>query len=962
MMEAVKILKQLLSQPLFTLPVSATLNQAAALMGEQHLSSLLVVEHNEPAGIVTERDILRALAQGLNPNQVITAIMTTPVISAPADTEFRDGYHLLALHNIRHLLVTDALGAPAGIISESDFRNQLSASFISRLRDVRGVMSSHTLALPEDTPLQVALQAMATHRHSCVIATCDACPSGILTEYDAVRLFKQGQNQAVLLRDVMQTPVKTVPQNTTVPEALSQLKRYNIRHLVVVDELNQVIGMVTEHDIVLQIEIEFAGDMRNQRDETRSVLKRYETQLHAIFETTNIFLALLDPDGNILEINSAALKLAGMRREQVINKPMWQTVWRSDDPAQSRNLRQMIENTRAGKTGQLDTEHTTPLGQLHLCDCRFRPIYDNSDTPQYILVEGLDITRLKDSQKKLKHLAFYDPLTSLPNRTHLTERMATTMEHCRQNDQLLAIAYLDLDHFKPVNDNLGHKIGDQLLIEVAKRLKNTSRHWDTVSRLGGDEFVILLPGLSTQEQACEVVQRILTAVCAPYTIQEHTLILSASIGVTLYPLDNVDADMLLRHADQAMYKAKQLGRNQYYLFDEQASNAINAHASNIRRIREALDQKELVLHYQPKVDMDTGQVIGVEALLRWQHPEKGLLYPLSFLPEIQNDRVMLEVDNWVLEEGLRQLNQWHRQGLALTMSINISTQQMQHVDFVDQLKTLLGSYPLSIAEHLELEVLESAALENIDTAAEVMRHCQALGVGFALDDFGTGYSCLTHLKRLPANTIKIDRSFINDILNDPDDLAIVEGIIGLASAFRLTTVAEGVETTEQGIMLQELGCKQAQGFGIAKPMPASEIPAWITRYTPAAAWHRVEQAHATAKNYPLLAASVDHRNWVARIVDYVESDGATKLPPSIADHRACRFSTWLYGEGQAHFANQERWQTVDSIHRAVHTQSARMMALMAEGQVDAARNEVPSLLKKRDNLLALLAPWYPEAE
>lgn len=962
MMEAVKSLEQLLSQPLFTLPVSATLSQAAGLMGEQQLSSLLVVEHGEPAGIITERDILRALAQGLNPDQVVTAVMSTPVISTTGATEFRDGYHLLALHNIRHLLITDEFGTPNGILSESDFRNHLSASFISRLRDVRGVMSSHTLALPEDTPLLTALQSMSIHRHSCVVATRDGSPSGILTEYDAIRLFRLDKMQGTLLRDVMKAPVKTVPQNTPVPEALSLLQRHNIRHLVVIDDLEQVIGMVTEHDIVLQIEIEFAGEMRSQRDETRTVLKQYETQLHAIFETTNIFLALLDAEGNILEINSAALQLAGMSREQVISKPMWQTVWRSEDPAQTRNLRSMIKHSAGGHVGQLDTEHTTPLGQVRLCDCRFRPIYDDSDIPQYILVEGLDITRLKDSQQKLQHLAFYDPLTNLPNRTQLTERMALAMEHCRQNDQILAIAYLDLDHFKPVNDQLGHKIGDLLLIEVAKRLKSTSRHWDTVSRLGGDEFIILLPGLSSEAQACEVVQRILNAICAPYTLQEHTVSISASIGVTLYPLDDADVDMLLRHADQAMYKAKQFGRNQYYLFDDQDSGEISARLQNIKRIRSALANGEFLLHYQPKVDMGSGELIGVEALLRWQHPEHGLLYPQSFLPEIQSDRIMLELDSWVLTESLRQLHQWHRQGLMLTMNVNISAQQMQHAGFVDHLSALLDSYPPSTAQHLELEVLESAALENIDTAAEVMRRCQSLGVGFALDDFGTGFSCLTHLKRLPANTIKIDRSFVRDILNDPDDLAIVEGILGLATAFRLNTVAEGVETPEQGIMLQELGCKQAQGFGIGKPMPPEDILPWMKHFKFHPTWHQVPADEPTTKNYPLLAASVDHRNWVARIVAYVENNGTSTLPPSISDHRACRFSTWLYNEGQQHFEEREQWQSVEAIHRSVHAQAARMMAMMAEGQTDEARAEVASLMKKRDNLLSLLTPWYPDGE
>jgi EAL domain-containing protein (putative c-di-GMP-specific phosphodiesterase class I) len=311
---------------------------------------------------------------------------------------------------------------------------------------------------------------------------------------------------------------------------------------------------------------------------------------------------------------------------------------------------------------------------------------------------------------------------------------------------------------------------------------------------------------------------------------------SASIGVTFYPQDLVDADLLMRHADQAMYVAKQAGKNRYHLFDTVQDNAVKTQEQSISDIRLALHQSELVLHYQPKVNMHTGEVIGVEALVRWQHPVRGLIPPLDFLPVIEGHAVSLELGEWVINTALDQISRWEKLGVHLPISVNISAYQLQQNNFTTRLASFLSAHADVTPHFLELEIVETSLLSNISRVSEIMNACHDLGVNFALDDFGTGYSSLTYLRRLPVHLIKIDQSFVRDMLEDVDDLAIVEGVVGLTKAFRCKVIAEGVETVSHGVALLQLGCELAQGYGIAKPMPAGDIPKWVSSWKADDSW------------------------------------------------------------------------------------------------------------------------------
>jgi diguanylate cyclase (GGDEF)-like protein len=438
--------------------------------------------------------------------------------------------------------------------------------------------------------------------------------------------------------------------------------------------------------------------------------------------------------------------------------------------------------------------------------------------------------------EQLAEVAHFDMLTHLPNRVLLADRLQQAMAHSVRREKSLAVAFLDLDGFKDINDRQGHGAGDRFLVSIANRLQAALREGDTLARLGGDEFVAVLTDL-TDEHDCEpLLRRLLQVAAEPVQVDGNSLQVSASIGVTIYPQDGSSSEQLIRHADQAMYLAKQAGKNRFHLFDVASDAAIRSKRESLEQIAAAIAQRELTLYYQPQVNMQSGEVVGVEALVRWLHPERGLVLPSDFLPVIEEHDLALAIGERVLEMALTQMVQWHAAGLRLVVSVNVFSRQLQQPDFVDKLSSLLALYPSVPSCALELEIVETSALQDIAQVSGLMHACAELGVRFALDDFGTGYSSLTYLKKLPAGLLKIDQSFVRDMLDDRDDLAIVQGVIGLSKAFNRQVIAEGVETASHARKLLSMGCVLGQGYGIARPMPACEVLAWMDRWRAQQPW------------------------------------------------------------------------------------------------------------------------------
>lgn len=532
--------------------------------------------------------------------------------------------------------------------------------------------------------------------------------------------------------------------------------------------------------------------------------------------------------------------------------------------------------------------------------------------------------RLSD---KLERIAHYDTLTNLPNRALLADRLQQAMAQANRHNNSLAVVYLDLDGFKKINDTYGHHIGDILLVTLAGRMEQVLRAGDTLSRIGGDEFVIVLSDLK-DASACEMIlDRLLHVTNTPVIINDIFVQVSSSIGVTFYPQDGASADQLMRHADQAMYGAKQSGKNRYHFFDLDRNVSLQAQRDSFLEIADALARQEFVLYYQPKVNMKTGEIIGAEALIRWEHAHKGLLLPLSFLPLLENHSLSIEIGEWVIHAALTQISQWQKIGLTIPISININAYQLQQNDFMARFKALLEAHPDVDPTLLEIEILETSAVEDIVHVSAIMRGCHALGVNFALDDFGTGYSSLTYLKHLPAKTLKIDQSFIHDMLHDPDDLAIIEGVLGLARAFRKNVIAEGVESVEHGLCLLVQGCEIAQGYGIARPMPPQEFLVWAHNWKPDTRWTVLQNRIVSPSSMQWLFAVVEHNAWIKSLQNYIQEGYSN---PPILDEHLCRFGLWLDREMREKYHHETWFKKIDSLHHQIHQLSSKLMSSLAD--------------------------------
>ena len=545
-------------------------------------------------------------------------------------------------------------------------------------------------------------------------------------------------------------------------------------------------------------------------------------------------IMITELDGTIMDVNDSFSRITGYSRQEALGQNPRLLSSGRQTPAYYRAMWRDIQG-KGYWCGEIWNRRRN--GELYAEMQTISAVRDAQGQTRHYVSLFTDITALKEHEQQLERIAHFDALTNLPNRVLLADRLQQAMVQTQRRGRLLAVAYLDLDGFKAINDRHGHDTGDRVLMGVAARMKDTLREGDTLARIGGDEFVAVLVDLPDMVTCYPLLTRLLVAAAEPLHLDSVVLQVSASLGVTFYPqAEEIDADQLQRQADQAMYQAKLAGKNRYHLFDAEQDRSARGHFESLEEIRQALIDGHLVLHYQPKVNMHSGEVVGAEALIRWQHPQRGLLAPTQFLPVIESHVLAIEVGEWVIHTALRQMQDWQRQGLNLPVSVNVGARQLQQRDFVPRLEAILAQYPDLQPGQLALEVLETSALEDINGVSQVIADCRALGVMFALDDFGTGYSSLTYLKRLPVALLKIDQSFVRDMLDDPDDQAILNGIIGLARAFHREVIAEGVETVAHGTALLRLGCELAQGYGIARPMPAPDLVAWAAAWQPDAAW------------------------------------------------------------------------------------------------------------------------------
>jgi len=581
---------------------------------------------------------------------------------------------------------------------------------------------------------------------------------------------------------------------------------------------------------VHQIELEMQNDALRQSSEE---LERARARYFDLYDLAPVGYLTLSAQGVILEANLTAAILLGVTRNALTGRALHSFVTPQDQDNFYLLCTQLNES---GMPQSRELKLVCHGGRLLWVHLMATAAVDYNNTPVLRMVLS-DINTLKSFERQLDHLAHYDALTNLPNRLLKADRLQQAMVQARRSANPLAVVYIDLDGFKTINDSYGHDVGDQLLVAVANQMQQVLREGDTLARLGGDEFVAVLINLGSVAACVPLLERLLAAAAQPLRVKGKLLQVSASLGVTFYPqAQEIEGDQLLRQADQAMYQAKQTGKNKYQIFDAAQDHTLRELHQEQQRLSQALQAHELVLHYQPKVNLRNGQVMGVEALIRWQHPDRGLLSPDEFLPAIEEHPLIIAIGEWVMEEVLLQIKAWQAQGLDMAVSVNVSAQQLQQPDFVARLRELLARHCTVSPSHLMLEILETSALQDVAYVSQVIEDCRQFGVLFALDDFGTGYSSLTYLRRLRVTLLKIDQSFVHDMLDNPGDLSILKGVIGLAQAFGCDVIAEGVETQAHGTRLLQLGCDLAQGSAIARPMAAQELPKWVATWKTNPVW------------------------------------------------------------------------------------------------------------------------------
>ncbi|EKE75148.1 EAL domain-containing protein [Gallaecimonas xiamenensis] len=640
----------------------------------------------------------------------------------------------------------------------------------------------------------------------------------------------------------------------------------------------------------------------------------------SVFANSYEGIMVTDADNRIIEVNPAFCRITGYSAEEVIGRSpnllasgrqpqgFYQAMWQQ--LASQDAWRGEIWNRR--KSGEVYAEILA-----------ISVVRNSQGAIQRYIGVFSDISQLKAHERELDQIAHFDPLTGLPNRRRLNDLLAQRLGQCDRYHQGLAVAFIDLDGFKPINDTYGHQAGDQFLVAMAKRLKGALRQQDVVARIGGDEFVVLLADVLHPGLVEESLNRLLKVINEPVQMEGTRLQVSASIGVTCYPDDSGDADLLLRHADQAMYRAKQAGKNRFHRFDLERDRQQSGYQSWLNRLEQALAEDQLRLYYQPKLDLSTGKVEGAEALLRWQHPSQGLLAPGDFLGHLLGSRLDVPLGQWVLDQALAQLGRWQSAGLELNLSVNISAMHLLQPDFADTLGTLLAAHPQIDPRFLELEIVETAALTDLNLAARTLTQCRRLGVRTALDDFGTGYASLTYLRRLPVDRMKIDQSFVRDMLSDPNDLSIVENVIQMARAFNREVIAEGVETQNHARALLQLGCHHVQGYGVARPQPVDQFEAWLAQWQRQPRWlaPKLPPYHP---ELALLAAANAHRHWVEMVLASLEAPAAKATLELNGRH--CNFGQWYHTAGMARYGHLDAFLALEALHEHSHQVAATLLA------------------------------------
>ncbi|CAI8692449.1 EAL domain-containing protein [Burkholderia pyrrocinia] len=812
---------RLVARQILSCAPATPVREVARRMFAERCSSIVVMQDEQVVGIWTEHDALSAGDSSRELDRPVSEVMSHPVLTLEADTPLGEAAMKFKQSGVRHFVVVRD-GAAIGVLTQTDVVVNQGPEFFLHLKPIESICVHPPVVVPEQAALHEVIARMRAQRLDAILVGYDDGEHGILTERDIVRLLADGGAQGAVGAHASK-PLQMLTAKQSLYAAQRFMTEHNMRHVGIQDDDGRLTGLLCFADVLQSIEHEYANELRSalrERDEALGLARFNLRMADRVFESALEGIMVTDRHAKIERVNQAFTRLTGYTEDEVIGRnpgllssgrqtpDFYKQLWHS--LTTDGHWQGEIWNRR--KTGELFLEYLT-----------ITSIRDSEGEISHYAAIFSDITQRRQAEERLGYLATHDVLTNLANRMLFEERLAHAIVHAKRLGRKVAVMYLDLDRFKLVNDTLGHNAGDEVLKMVAERIVAKVRANDTVARMGGDEFALVLEEVDDVRDVGRVARKLLDEVGRAIDIGGREIFVTPSIGISIYPDDGTEAEDLILLADQAMYGAKSRGRNVFQFFESKMTSSAIEQLETLGELHRALEQNEFRLFYQPQYDLASGRIVGVEALLRWLHPRRGLVPPGDFIGLAERSALIVPIGRWVLHEACRQARRWLDEGFEFgRVSVNVSARQCFTDHFLSDLTTILSETALP-AECLQLELLESMAMNTREEMGILLRELATRGISLAIDDFGTGYSSLVYLKDLPVDTLKIDQSFLADCGSGSTDDAIVRAIVAMGRALGLDVVMEGVETAKQLAFLQEIGCHQGQGFLFARPQPADQL-------------------------------------------------------------------------------------------------------------------------------------------